>query len=61
MDKNIGSVDRIVRLILGVAIGLLGVIFRTWWGLVGLVLIATAAIEVCPLYLPFGLSTRKKT
>jgi hypothetical protein len=57
--KNIGTVDRIIRLIAGVAIGALGLAFGSWLGLIGLVLILTATVAVCPIYLPFGISTRK--
>ncbi len=60
MKRNIGLVDRIVRIGLGLAIGALGIVFRSWWGLLALVPFATAAIGFCPLYLPFGISTAKK-
>jgi Protein of unknown function (DUF2892) len=59
--KNIGSADRIIRLIAGVAIGLLGMAYGSWLGLIGLVLVLTAGVAICPIYLPFGLSTRKAT
>ncbi len=60
MKKNIGITDKVIRIILGVLVGVLGIIFHTWWGLVGVVLIGTALINWCPLYLPFGISTAKK-
>jgi hypothetical protein len=31
-----------------------------WVGLLGVVLLATSWIGVCPLYLPFGIKTNKK-
>ncbi len=61
MNINMGTTDRSVRLIVGIiliALGLTGVI--GWWGLIGVVLVGTAAIRVCPAYLPFGLSTLRK-
>lgn len=57
MDKNVGDLDRGLRLLVGVVILGAGVYFQSWWGLVGLVPIATATLRWCPAYLPFGLST----
>lgn len=59
MKKNMGKADRWIRLIVGLLIGAAGIYFKTWWGLVGVVFIATSLINFCPLYLPFGISTRK--
>lgn len=60
MTRNIGSADRIVRLILGLA--LLSLIFLLegdlrWIGLVGLVPLGTALLRWCPLYNIFGVSS----
>jgi hypothetical protein len=60
MKSNIGSADRIIRVVIGLGIGALGIAFRSWWGLLALIPLATAAIGTCPLYLPFGISTKKK-
>jgi len=59
MFQNIGTIDRIIRIVAGVAIGVLGLAYNSWLGLIGLVPLLTAGIGVCPLYLPFGISTRK--
>lgn len=59
MNQNVGSADRIVRIVLGLAAGGAGLYFQSWFGLVGLVFLGTAAIGWCPAYLPFGLSTCK--
>jgi hypothetical protein len=59
MKKNMGLLDRRIRLVLGLVIAAAGIYFKTWWGLVGVVFLATSLISWCPLYLPFGLSTRK--
>jgi hypothetical protein len=58
--KNIGNTDRIIRIVLGLAIAVLGVVFKSWFGLIAILFLGTAAISTCPLYLPFGISTRKK-
>jgi len=57
MKKNVGQTDRIVRIIAGVVILVLGLVFKSWWGIIGVLPIVTAAIGWCPLYLPFGIST----
>ncbi len=60
MKKNVGSIDKVVRVILGVVIILLGLIYQSWWGIIGVVPLFTAIAGVCPAYLPFGISTIKK-
>ncbi|MDZ7376401.1 MAG: DUF2892 domain-containing protein [candidate division KSB1 bacterium] len=59
MKKNVGSIDRVIRVILGLAIIGLGIGFKSWLGLIGLVPMLTAIIGWCPLYRPFGISTCK--
>jgi hypothetical protein len=65
MKKNMGSADRIVRVILaailailfynGTISGTLGIALAVFAG----ILLFTSLIGFCPLYLPFGLSTCK--
>lgn len=57
MKANIGSIDRVIRVIVG--LGLLGAGFylKSWWGLIGFLPLLTAVIRFCPAYVPFGLST----
>ena len=58
MKTNIGSIDRIARIVIGVALlaltltGTIGV-----WGWIGVVPLATAALGNCPLYTVFGISS----
>jgi hypothetical protein len=58
MKTNVGGIDRILRIVLGLALiamtltGTIGV-----WGWIGVVPIATAALGFCPLYTVLGLST----
>lgn len=66
MKKNMGTADKIVRILLAIVISILyftNVISGTM-AIVGLILsavfILTSFISFCPLYLPFGISTRKK-
>nr|WP_321411114.1 DUF2892 domain-containing protein [uncultured Carboxylicivirga sp.] len=60
MKCNVGKTDRIIRLILGIVIGGIGLYFKSWWGLVGLIPVFTALVSWCPLYLPLSIKTCKK-
>lgn len=66
MKKNMGMADRIIRLIIAAVILVL-FLTNVITGALGIVLLVLAAIfvitsfiKVCPLYLPFGISTSKK-
>lgn len=58
MKTNVGSIDRIARVVIGLllitlaAMGSIGV-----WGWIGIVPLATAAFSFCPLYSVLGLNT----
>ena len=60
MKCNVGTIDRLMRIIVGLIIAILGVWFDSWWGLVGIVPLATGIFKICPLYMPFKISTAKK-
>lgn len=60
MKQNVGGNDKILRIILGVVIILLGMYFQTWWGVIGIIPLLTGLTKRCPLYMPFGISTCKK-
>lgn len=58
MKTNVGGIDRILRIVIGlvlVGLTLSGTIGA--WGWLGLVLVATAAIGFCPLYPLLGMNT----
>ena len=57
MKENIGDADKALRLIAGIAALGAGFYFQSWWGAIGLVLIATAAIGWCHPYAFFGYNT----
>lgn len=57
MKKNVGTTDKIIRIVIGLVIGALGVYYESWWGLLALVPIATAFLSFCGLYTIFGIST----
>ena len=60
MKANVGSPDRILRIVAG--LGLLSLIFllegnNRWFGLIGIVPLLTAAIGWCPAYTLLGIKT----
>ena len=58
MKKNEGTIDRILRVLLG--LGLLSIVFvgpETKWGLVGIIPLLTGAMGWCPLYRVVGVNT----
>ena len=58
MTMNIGTVDRVLRAVIGVV--LIALVFvgpKTLWGWVGLVPLATAVVGWCPLYALLGIKT----
>jgi ABC-type transport system involved in cytochrome bd biosynthesis fused ATPase/permease subunit len=63
MKTNIGTADKVIRIIVAIALILNGIISGTV-AIILLVLsgifIVTSLISFCPLYLPFGISTKKK-
>ena len=60
MKKNVGNVDKAIRIVLGVAIIAFGTYNQSWWGLVGIVPLITAFTGWCPAYSLIGVSTHKK-
>ena len=60
MKANVGGIDRVLRIAVGIVI--LSLVFilegnARYWGLVGLLPLATGVFRFCPAYALFGLST----
>ena len=56
--KNVGTVDKVIRIILGlVLIALVFVGPQTPWGWIGIIPLATGLIGFCPLYSVLGMNT----
>ena len=58
MSRNEGTLDRVLRIILGLV--LLSLIFvgpQTMWGLVGIVPLVTGLVGICPVYSVLGIKT----
>jgi len=60
MKKNLGTLDRIIRVILGLGIITWGVMNHNWLGAIGAVPLLTALVGFCPVYCPFSISTTGK-
>jgi hypothetical protein len=66
MKKNMGTLDRTVRILIAIILGILiltGKISGTLaWvlGIISVVFLLTSIIGWCPLYVPLGISTIKK-
>jgi hypothetical protein len=60
MKINVGTIDRVLRIVAGIAILGAGCYFKSWWGLIGLAPLFTGIFRFCPGYLPFGLNTCAK-
>jgi hypothetical protein len=60
LQCNIGETDKIVRWTIGIIIIITGFLFRSWWGLLGLLPILTAVFSFCWLYTLLGISTCKE-
>ena len=59
MKINVGKTDKIIRIILGLVIIILGIVFKCWCGLIGIIPLVTAFMGWCPLYRIFKISTCK--
>jgi hypothetical protein len=65
MKKNMGTIDKVIRILVAVVFavlyftnvisGVLGIVLVA----LGVVFVLTSLVSFCPLYLPFGISTRK--
>ena len=66
MKKNVGTIDRLIRLMLVVGIvvlylgGMISGVQSLILGILAVILAATSFIGFCPLYVPFNFSTIKK-
>lgn len=66
MKANMGTIDRTIRILLALAVGLLyyfGYISGTVAivpGVIAVIFLLTGIVSFCPLYVPLGISTRKQ-
>lgn len=66
MKKNMGTLDRIIRAVIAIAIAVLYFTHQISGtaalilGVIAIAFLLTSLVSWCPLYLPFGISTRKE-
>ncbi len=60
MQINVGGTDKILRIVAGLAIIGWGVMTNNWFGAIGVVPLATALINFCPVYTLLGFNTSTK-
>jgi len=61
MQANLGQTDRILRAVLGAVLITASIFYGSWFLLAGGIIILTSALSWCPIYAPFGWSTKNKT
>jgi len=59
MKTNVGGIDRILRIVVGLAVTGWGIYAQNWLGAIGAIPLLTGLLGWCPLYLPLKLSTKK--
>ena len=60
MTTNVGGIDRILRIVVGIAVLALFFVLEgnaRYWALVGLVPLFTGLFRTCPLYSVIGVNT----
>ena len=60
MKCNVGRTDRLIRIVIGIVIIVVGYIYENWWGAIGFIPLLTGLFRWCPLYNPFKIDTSKK-
>jgi hypothetical protein len=57
MKKNVGGVDRVVRVVAGIALIAWAIAGGPVWAWIGVLPVLTGSLGYCPAYVPFGIST----
>lgn len=60
MQINVGLAEQRTRIIAGIVIMVLGILFKSLWGLIGLVPLITGLVRHCPAYTLLGKTTADK-
>lgn len=67
MKRNMGNVDRVIRIVLAAVVAVLyfanqlSLVAAVILGILAVVFLVTGTVGVCPLYLLFGISTKRKS
>ena len=57
MQRNVGQTEKIIRISVGAVMVVLGVMYGSWWGAIGLIPLITGLIGWCPAYKALRLNT----
>ena len=60
MKTNVGGIDRFLRILVGAGLLTLVPLLEgsvRWWGLIGILPLATGLFRFCPAYALFGIGT----
>ncbi|MFP4546893.1 MAG: DUF2892 domain-containing protein [Fidelibacterota bacterium] len=60
MKSNIGEIDKIIRIVIGLAAIAVGFYYKSVWGMLGIIPILTALTGRCGLYVPLNIDTTEK-
>jgi len=66
LKKNMGTLDRTIRLVIAAIVailyfsGNLSGLAAIILGILAIIFVVTSFVSFCPLYLPFGITTRKQ-
>ena len=60
MTLNVGGIDRLLRILIGLVLIVLAATGTVgWWGWLGVIPLLTGVVRFCPLYPILGISTCK--
>ena len=57
MRCNVGKTERLIRVIAGLALIGIGVIWGVWWAIIGILVVITSLLAWCPVSALLGVST----
>ena len=60
IERNVGKVDVIIRMVAGLPLSVWGIYAGSWWAVLGIILIVTGLMRHCTVYSLLGISTVRK-
>ena len=57
--RNVGRTDKIIRLAIGIPLAIWSIYEKSWWAVLGIILIVTAILSHCTVYSWFKIVTQK--
>jgi len=61
VKRNVGTADRVIRVIVGTVAIIVGFVLKSWWGALGLIPLVTGLAGFCPLYILLRTSTARRS